>query len=64
MVAQLELPQAASNRLQSMGIYEGQFVQLCRVGRNVILTAAGGRVAITDELARHILVQSPDGRSE
>ena len=48
-ILRLEMDEAASQRLKSMGIFEGQSIKLCKAGNALILIAAGGRVAIGPE---------------
>ena len=62
-IVRLDLPEAEAQRLKSMGIFEGQSIELCRTGDPLILTAAGGRVAIAREVARQIVVQASDPRA-
>ncbi len=59
-VLRLELPDAEAQRLRSMGIFEGQQIKICKTGGNLIVTAAGGRIALANRVARHILARPTD----
>ncbi|MEM8677995.1 MAG: FeoA family protein [Planctomycetota bacterium] len=48
---------AVSDRLKSMGIFDGQTVNITRLGANCLLAVAGARVAVGDELAGAIWVE-------
>lgn len=62
-IVRLDLPEAETLRLKSLGIFAGQSIELRKAGNPLILTAAGGRVAIAAEVARQIVVQSSDHRA-
>lgn len=64
-IVQLNLPAAEEHRLKSLGLFEGQSieVQKTETGSPLILTAAGSRVAIAHEIAARILVRPSDNRA-
>lgn len=55
-ILRLDLPEAEAQRLKGMGIFAGQSIEIRKTGDNFIVTAAGGRIAIARQIARHILV--------
>ena len=55
-VTEINLEGFEAARLKAMGIYEGQTVQLAQHGNPVIVKAAGGKMALADEIANRILV--------
>ena len=57
LVHRLNLPELESVRLKSLGIFEGQEITIQRTGSAVIILAAGGRIAVSDEIAKKIIVQ-------
>lgn len=57
LVQRLALPENESVRLKSLGLFVGQEITIQRTGSAVIVSAAGGRVAISDEIAKQIFVQ-------
>lgn len=57
-IARLNLPEACANRLKSLGLFEGQRVELARAGNPMILKAAGGRIAVATEIAKGILMRA------
>ena len=57
-IVALDLPEAESKRLKCMGLFIGQSIRLQKTGSPMILTAAGSRVAIAQEIARRIMVQA------
>ena len=63
LIVRLKLGHSEAQRLKSMGIFEGQSVQLCKTGNALVLSAAGGRVAIAEEVAQQILVQALEQRA-
>ena len=56
-IARLDLPEACANRLKSLGLFEGQQVQLARIGNPLIVKAAGGKVAVAGEIAKGIYMR-------
>jgi len=60
VVAYLDLPDAEARRLKRLGIFEGQLIEFRRAGAVLILKAIGGRVAIAQEVAQQIVVQSAE----
>jgi Fe2+ transport system protein FeoA len=54
----LDLPDTSALRLKALGIFEGQRIELAKRGSPMIVKAAGGRVAIAEEIARRILVRA------
>lgn len=44
-------------RLKSLGVFEGQTIEVSRRGNPLIVKAAGSRVAIAADLAEGILVR-------
>ena len=62
-VVRLDLPATEALRLKSMGVFVGQSIVVRKLGNPLILTAAGGRIAIAREVARHILVQVGDDQA-
>ena len=57
IVDQLKLGASSANRLKSLGVFEGQQIELARRGNPMIIKAAGSRVAIADDIAKCILVR-------
>jgi hypothetical protein len=43
--------------LKSLGLFEGQQVQLARVGNPLIVKAAGGKIAVAGEIAKGIYMR-------
>jgi Fe2+ transport system protein FeoA len=62
VVVDLDLPESESRRLKSLGVFVGQSIELQRAGNSLILAAAGGRVAIAQDIARRIVVQPCESR--
>lgn len=60
IVEKLNLDLAPANRLKSLGVFEGQQIELTRKGNPLIVKAAGSRVAIAADLAKFILVRDPE----
>ena len=59
-ILHLNLTESEARRLRCLGIFEGQSIELQKAGSPMILSAAGGRVAISQEIARRIVVQASD----
>jgi len=59
-IARLNLPDGCAVRLKSLGLFEGQNIQLAKRGNPLILKAAGGRIAVADEIASQIFVRALD----
>jgi Fe2+ transport system protein FeoA len=62
-IVRLDLPDAETHRLQCLGVFEGQLIQLLHAGSPLILIAAGSRVAIARDIVRRILVQPVDDQA-
>ena len=60
LILHLNLPESEARRLRCLGIFEGQSIELQKSGSPMILFVAGGRVAISQEIARRIVVQASD----
>ena len=56
-ILHLNLPESEARRLRCLGLFEGQSIELQKAGSPMILSVAGGRVAISQEIARRIVVQ-------
>ena len=56
-IVRLDLPEACAIRLKSLGLFEGQRVELARGGNPMILKAAGGRIAVAGEIAKGIFLR-------
>lgn len=57
-IARLDLPEACAIRLKSLGLFEGQHVELTRAGNPMILKAAGGKIAVAGEIAKGIFMRA------
>jgi len=57
IVNALDLSDSSAQRLKSLGVFEGQRIEVARRGNPLIVKAAGSRIAIASELAKNILVQ-------
>jgi Fe2+ transport system protein FeoA len=57
-IARLDLPEACAIRLKSLGLFEGQQVELTRSGNPLILKAAGGKIAVAGEIAKGIFMRA------
>ncbi|MDP7395449.1 MAG: FeoA family protein [Lentisphaeria bacterium] len=57
-VVSLNLTGATAQRLEALGIFEGQDMKLAKRGNPLIVKAAGGKVAISRDLASQILVRA------
>ncbi|TWT98822.1 FeoA family protein [Neorhodopirellula pilleata] len=57
-IVRLDLPEACATRLKSLGLFEGQRVELARGGNPMILKAAGGRIAVAGEIAKGIFLRA------
>ena len=57
-VVSLNLPDGSARRLKALGIFEGQELELARRGSPLIVKAAGGKVAIAEDIARQIVVRT------
>ncbi|WP_283433611.1 FeoA family protein [Neorhodopirellula lusitana] len=55
-ITRLDVPAACATRLKSLGLFEGQRVQLARGGNPMIVKAAGGKIAVAGEIARGIFL--------
>ncbi len=60
VIEKLDLPLETGNRLKSLGVFEGQRIELARQGNPLIIKAAGSRVAIAQTLAKCILVRDAE----
>ncbi|MCM2374098.1 FeoA family protein [Aporhodopirellula aestuarii] len=56
-IARLDLPEACAIRLKSLGLFEGQYVQLARSGNPMIVKAAGGKIAVAGDIAKGIYMR-------
>jgi len=56
VIRQLDLPDSCALRLKAMGLFEGQRVEIARWGNPLVVKAAGSKIALAREIARHILV--------
>lgn len=56
-IARLDLPEACATRLKSLGLFEGQQLQLASAGNPIIVKAAGGKIAVAGEIARGIYMR-------
>ena len=59
-IVRFDLSDQDSHRLKRMGVFIGQAVEIRKTGHNFILTAAGGRLAVDQEIAQGIMVQVSD----
>lgn len=57
-VTKIDLNGFEAERLKAMGVFEGQTVELSKGGNPVILKAAGSRLAVADDIACRILVDT------
>ena len=57
-IARLDLPEACAIRLKSLGLFEGQHVELARSGNPMIVKAAGGKIAVAGEIAKGIFMRA------
>ncbi len=55
-VTRIDLDGFEAARLKAMGLYEGQTIELSRVGNPCIVRAAGSKMALANEIASHIMV--------
>ena len=60
IIDRLQLDETPANRLKSLGLFEGQHVELSRAGNPLIVKAAGSRVAIAADLAKYIFLRDPE----
>lgn len=57
-IARLDVPEVCAQRLKSLGLFEGQDLQLARGGNPMIVKAAGGKVAVAGEIAEKIFMRA------
>lgn len=57
IVESLDLAELPCKRLKSLGVFEGQLIELSKRGNPMIIKAAGSRVAISQQLAEQIMVR-------
>jgi len=57
-ITRLEVPELMGIRLKAMGLFEGQYLELSRLGNPMIVKAAGGKIAIAREIAQGIFMQA------
>ncbi|GEM_PF-6592902 len=53
-----DLPEAQEHRLRTMGLFEGQCVQLLKKSNPVIIKVAGARMALAREIAECVYVSA------
>ena len=58
VVRELQIPELDAVRLQSLGVFVGQTISVRRAAAAVIISAAGGRLAVSKDVARQIIVQN------
>jgi len=56
-ISRLDLPETCATRLKSLGLFEGQQLQLASTGNPMIVKAAGGKIAVATEIARGIYMR-------
>ncbi len=59
-IVQFDLPEMETQRLKSLGVFEGQSIELRKAGNFMIFTAAGSRVAIANAIACRITVRASE----
>ena len=57
VIDSLSITGAAAKRLKSLGVFEGQRIELAHRGNPLIIKAAGSKVAIALPIAKRILVR-------
>ena len=57
VVESLDCVESTANRLRSLGIFAGQQIEVSRRGNPLIVKAAGSRIAVSQDIAKHILVR-------
>ena len=57
IVDSLDCVESTANRLRSLGIYVGQQIEVARRGNPLIVKAAGSRIAVSQDIAKQILVR-------
>lgn len=58
VIEKLGVAESSAGRLKSLGIFEGQTIEIAREGNPLIVKAAGSRVAIAQALAKDIFVRA------